>query len=593
MKHIFSTLLFLTLLMPTVFAQGDYRNDVHIYATQQRVNAADFEAHPNHMAIAGTYPPLSYSIGAITNPMNAQRIFLTDYITGNFNFRKAALITGVDVSTINTGYRYTVSEIKFDGNYYVICGNIICTLPASPFNDAFVLKVNTAGMYQWFYRYKIPSSSSVFFHSIEPVKTGTMTTSYLACGYRIDSLAIRRAIVMRIDSSGTVMTYAKQLNEPWVSGKPVNSEYRKVVFYSNTDYALTGYCNQAPDGCGKSLQSDVIFSMYNLPNNTITGKAIGTGAFNNFNQRADDGISLVKIDTGLVILSKYYNAFGLNCATQPDHISNLIRVNPVVPTNSGTWLLMKSLKFNTLSGTGSNDVPKDLLYESTSGANRHLWVYGNHVANKGYLIKINFNTATNLMTPKLMNNHVGNPLIDGKTIDFNTAGRVVGLTNLNSTAYSLFEITYTPNQGCQSDSNLFPYVQDTLSWINRVHDSLVAYQVLMPHTIYNIPINQNIICDTVVAKPSGLSGIDGSSDGLLIYPNPTTGMASVQFDAQTSGEYHLMLYDLAGHLVHQQQGKYQSGINEWPIDLRRAASGLYMIYFECNGTKRYLKLMKE
>jgi len=63
-----------------------------------------------------------------------------------------------------------------------------------------------------------------------------------------------------------------------------------------------------------------------------------------------------------------------------------------------------------------------------------------------------------------------------------------------------------------------------------------------------------------------------------VYPNPTDGNLTVEFNSYSGGQYNLTISDMAGRLIMSQDIKATSGINQHTLDLSYAKPGLYMLY---------------
>lgn len=596
MKRILPIILITLSFSQIVFAQGDYKNLFihHDLATNTVVTPTDFETIPGQIITTGLFSPRPFDISGIDNSNKANRIFLDNYITGTLNFKKAYLIDLFDNVNLDKEFKYIVNEVKYDGTGYVICGNINIKTPQISFNDAFILKVNLLGTYQWFNRYTIPSSGSACFNSIQPIMSGSSPSGYLACGYRIDGTSTKRAILVRVDTLGAVTVPVVEVNQPTIGGKYQASEYKKIILYANKDYALVGTCGLIKDTCDKNTQSNVLYSMYNTNLNSILGKEIGTMPFTNSDKRSDEGVSLVKCDSGVIVLSKYYNGDTLPCAQQPDYQGNLFNINPVNPTNPATWQLLKSVKFN-MNPFNSTDLVRDLLFDASSGANMHTWVYGDYALNKGFLIKVNMNTATNVIVPKLMNNNPGGLQMECKTIDYNTSGNVVGLTALYQDKFSQFEIANSTNIICRSDSGHVSYVVDTLKWASISFDSIQAVKALLKHKDYNFTAADTFACDTVFARHQFIAQTDESGQGISIYPNPTNGILNVIILSNKTQILSASILDITGKkmtaLCNNQIIK--EGQNALTYSIHDFKAGIYFCQIVLDNKQYVFKVSKE
>lgn len=596
MKTIYLTVSCL-FLFTGLLAQSDYRNDIvqPACAPGTAVIPADLVTHNAVITVAGVYSPMSNDIPAILNPANAQRIFLSGLITGGSLFHKAYLLNALDAYQIQPAYRYQIQEVKFIGNYYLMCGMVSCSNPGNTFQDAFLMKVDNQGDLQWFMRYKASTQQAMCFNTVEAVVTNNQISSFVVAGYRVDATGIRRALLVEMDSIGNVKGIGKQLLEPPVAGFQPHSEYRRMIAYDNQHFAILGSCGQIADNCGKFYQSDMVLGMYQPATQTMVHRRVGLNGFGFFNKLNDEGVSLVKVNSGLVLLSKYNNANGLSCSTQPDHWGCLAQINITTPMNPATWLSAKTWKYNVMPGFGWRDQPRDLLYEPASGANPVLRVYGQYNTNLGYFFRMQMPTGQHLMFPRLTNNHQGSPNTDGRTIAWNSQNRVIGLSSLFGNRYSVFEMVNNAQNGCKSDSVNFNFLSDSMFLDSRLHDTLTIIAQSLVHFSADITVNQNYYCGSTMARPEeeedGMAQED--TETLKVFPNPAQKQIRVRCWLEQGGDCRLQLITIEGRGVFDRVWKEQSsGFVEWEVDLEGLRTGMYVLVVETNGQIRHLKFLK-
>jgi hypothetical protein len=63
----------------------------------------------------------------------------------------------------------------------------------------------------------------------------------------------------------------------------------------------------------------------------------------------------------------------------------------------------------------------------------------------------------------------------------------------------------------------------------------------------------------------------------LLYPNPATASATLQFTATGAGAFRLKVMDMLGRTVHTQQAFLQAGEHRQVIDVRNWAKGVYFL----------------
>jgi Secretion system C-terminal sorting domain len=62
-----------------------------------------------------------------------------------------------------------------------------------------------------------------------------------------------------------------------------------------------------------------------------------------------------------------------------------------------------------------------------------------------------------------------------------------------------------------------------------------------------------------------------------VYPNPTSGLATVEFGAAGEANYSIKISDLAGRVMITKEVAAVKGINQVEIDLSGAAKGMYLV----------------
>lgn len=564
-----------------VFAQGNYRNVLPLNSTPSSTVPVDIETITNHILITGL--TVTYN----SNPNQVPRIFLTKFKNNSvYPFNRLYLQGVQDVLEIDPSVRFDVKEVKECDHGYILCGNIKEADSANNYDEGFVLRTDLNGICQWAKRYTIDSSVSVYFNSISPCKTnGAYNNKYVVCGYRQIANDNRKAIVTYIDSLGSPIHGVWQLNESLINGHQQSSEYKKVIYFKDNYCALTGYCGQLGDSCFDVAQSGILFSMYELGNDVILSKAIHTLPNNNYDYHIDEGVSLVKTDSCVMVLAKYDYRGNIHCGSDPDYQAKLVLINPVNPSNITTWTIVKTLRYNLSTAFSQEEMPRDLLY--VTGSPNHLWIYGNYQADLGYLLHMNFNTATNLTSPMIMNNNVGYPNINGTTIDYNTAGHVVGLTDLYAPEYSLFEVTPSQGWNCFADSMINKYYLDSLIWTQPHNDSLVLIDTEVPIITDSLHIHDSVYCDSVWAKPS--RDVESSQLVLTVYPNPASEIIHIAANIEIPANSFISLVDLMGRRIILR--KIEEPTDDYFMDVSSVKNGSYFIVVEHDGVKNFSEMV--
>lgn len=98
---------------------------------------------------------------------------------------------------------------------------------------------------------------------------------------------------------------------------------------------------------------------------------------------------------------------------------------------------------------------------------------------------------------------------------------------------------------------------------------------LAPGT-YNLTVtdacgNTSTVSNVVVGNSTGIEELN--ADYFVVYPNPSTGMVTLKFNAVVDGKYSIAVYDLAGRIVYFNESNAETEL----INLTNVAVGSYMI----------------
>jgi len=118
-----------------------------------------------------------------------------------------------------------------------------------------------------------------------------------------------------------------------------------------------------------------------------------------------------------------------------------------------------------------------------------------------------------------------------------------------------------------------------------------------------ITVKANNDCDSFWLKKPAINitkaaGPDSENllnvnDHLQVFPNPTSGTASVVFIAKTEGFYSVKVTDVNGKILLNKTGRCIIGKNKVSIDINNYVQGIYFVNFNDAHTQRSLKLVKE
>ena len=76
-----------------------------------------------------------------------------------------------------------------------------------------------------------------------------------------------------------------------------------------------------------------------------------------------------------------------------------------------------------------------------------------------------------------------------------------------------------------------------------------------------------------------------------IFPNPTNGKVTVKFKGTADEKYKLMVNDITGRLIINEEGKSKKGTNLHEIDLSHHTKGMYIINLETTDYSKQVKLI--
>lgn len=93
---------------------------------------------------------------------------------------------------------------------------------------------------------------------------------------------------------------------------------------------------------------------------------------------------------------------------------------------------------------------------------------------------------------------------------------------------------------------------------------------------------------------SGVSDPQGSVSRLALYPNPTRGMVSLEFQLNKPSAVMLTLVNPEGKVIRTQQDSDTSpGMVRMGMDISQLPEGLYFLKFEADGVSRVFKVLKD
>jgi hypothetical protein len=71
---------------------------------------------------------------------------------------------------------------------------------------------------------------------------------------------------------------------------------------------------------------------------------------------------------------------------------------------------------------------------------------------------------------------------------------------------------------------------------------------------------------------------NGGMADLNVYPNPTSGLLTVEFNLEQANDLTLKITDVAGRTISEEALDAAPGINRYEVDLTEVRKGMYMLY---------------
>jgi hypothetical protein len=149
-----------------------------------------------------------------------------------------------------------------------------------------------------------------------------------------------------------------------------------------------------------------------------------------------------------------------------------------------------------------------------------------------------------------------------------------GTTTLNASGAVTY--TWSPGSGTGSSISVSPSVTTTYSVVGTSSANC-----------------NNVAMITVsVSTCAGVQQVVNAG-GYSIYPNPTAGKLTIEYNVNKSTLISTEVYDAAGKLVLKQQLTYNAGENTQSINITHLANGLYFIKLTHDTKTETIRIIKE
>jgi len=103
--------------------------------------------------------------------------------------------------------------------------------------------------------------------------------------------------------------------------------------------------------------------------------------------------------------------------------------------------------------------------------------------------------------------------------------------------------------------------------------------------------DNNLTAGATTSRSSVLSTGTATTTALSVYPNPSQGAFTLEFTSTLAQAATLTLTDNLGRQVHQQKVQVQAGVNQVPVEVQKAAEGIYQLTLVgANGQRQVQKV---
>jgi PKD repeat protein len=106
----------------------------------------------------------------------------------------------------------------------------------------------------------------------------------------------------------------------------------------------------------------------------------------------------------------------------------------------------------------------------------------------------------------------------------------------------------------------------------------------------------NIYIDNINLYPASMADLNEQTkeSSLNVFPNPTSGLANIQFNAEKGVDYHITVLSTLGQQVDViHNGQLSGGLNNFEYSTVELAKGMYIIKIESANNIQTVKLIKE
>jgi hypothetical protein len=258
---------------------------------------------------------------------------------------------------------------------------------------------------------------------------------------------------------------------------------------------------------------------------------------------------------------------GTGATALPDVPANVVMFDPAAPS---TVYVGNDLGLYVAQGV-TNGSTQPVWYSYNSGLTDATMVMDILVAPNG---KLRLGTYGKGLWENVKFNFLLPVQFEDVNVQAVTKGNQVSWTISSQTNVDHYEVEYsTDGSNFNSIGSVAPTNSTGTQTYNYLHpvknetDGYYRIKVVNKDGAIDYSLIKKIKADKIVTK-------------LSAYPNPTTGLFTLQLPTGTQGALSLKIYDNAGKLVMQKKLTVQAGARELPVDISNMATGYYRVVCE-------------
>lgn len=179
--------------------------------------------------------------------------------------------------------------------------------------------------------------------------------------------------------------------------------------------------------------------------------------------------------------------------------------------------------------------------------------------------------------------------LDLNTIDVITASHDMELMIENNIAHFVFPNIMLPDSH-MNEPESHGYVMFSIKRKPNQPVGTVVENFVDIYFDFNVPVRTNTATSIVVAPTSAVDVPVGLA--MVLSPNPTRGLAYLDYSLGESGEIVLKVFDMTGSMKYQNSYEQASGAHRLPINTQNWPSGVYMVQLSGNGFSEVSRLIK-